>query len=190
MFDFKIGAVAKLTLAASLLFAASCASHKPPERGGGRGGPPDQGNLSTMGFVAAPLNLLFASMDADQDGYTSIDELNRFVDTNWAIMGLEEDSQLRNFDYQSWATIYLGHAEAMPSFIGFDTDLSGSITQLEFETCLRRNFDLLDKDKNGTLNRSELLVKMPSMRSQSGGGSKQRSSGGKGEGGGGKGPPR
>ncbi|ACT57809.1 EF-hand domain-containing protein [Hirschia baltica] len=177
MFDLKLGTIAKLTLASSLLFAASCASNKPPERGGGRGGP-QQGNLSMMGYVAQPISLLFVSMDKDQDGMTSIVEMNDFTTTQWANIGLEAGRELRSFGYQTWAITHLGSAEAMPSFIGFDTDLSGSISQLEFETCLRRNFDLLDKDKNGLLSRAELIVRMPSMQDRGNG---QGRSGGKGE---------
>ncbi|WP_018997195.1 EF-hand domain-containing protein [Hirschia maritima] len=178
--------VFKLGLATCLLLTASCASKKPHERG--RGGPkrdsPRQGQLSSMGYVAQPLALLFASMDKSGDNQTSISELNTYTDAQWNTLNLKNDSGLRSFAYQKWATENLGHSDAMPSFIGFDTDLSGYITKLEFETCLRRNFDLLDKDKNGLISRTELLVKMPSMRDRGGQERKGRSGGGNGGGGG------
>lgn len=189
MFEINFRNISKAALAASILFTASCASKKPPERG--RGGP-QQGNLSMMGHVAQPLSLIFVSMDSNKDGQTSIDELQRFVDEEWVKFDLATGRELRSFAYQNWATQKLGHAEAMPSFIGFDTDLSGSISQLEFEACLRRNFDLLDKDKNGLVSRTELLVKMPSMKNPSEQRGQGRSGGGGrgGEGGGGNRPQR
>ena len=184
--------VIKIGLATCLLIATGCASKHPHQRGRGgpEGGAPRQGQLSNMGYVAQPLALMFAGMDKNSDKQTSISELNVYTDTQWNALNLKNDSGLRSFAYQKWATENLGHSDAMPNFIGFDSDLSGYITKLEFETCLRRNFDLLDRDKNGLLNRAELLVKMPNIRGRSGQERGGRSGSGKGGSGGGGRQPR
>ena len=46
----------------------------------------------------------------------------------------------------------------MPTFMSFDRDFNGVVSENEFASQLERDFDRLDKNRDDRLERSEMLV--------------------------------
>lgn len=154
---------------------SGCASgpDRRPPPGGQRGG----GAQGFEGQVAKPVALLFVSMDLDHNGQTNGQELIAGIHREWA--RLETARAIGALEYGAWAATTLGAEDALPSFISFDRDLNGRLSQIEFDDRLRAEFGELDKNGDGVLDRSELIFRVtrPS-REQRGSGGGQRGPGG------------
>ncbi|MEM7638470.1 MAG: signal transduction protein [Pseudomonadota bacterium] len=159
-----ITTLVSLTFAALLITACSSQQDRRPPRGGDRGA--DQASFE--GYAAKPIALLFVSMDQDQDARTDDEELLSGIARAWDSLSLNQP--VGALEYGEWSATSLGSPDALPSFIAFDRDLDGRLSELEFEDRLRAEFVELDKDGNGTLERSELIFRIarPSRQQQGG----------------------
>lgn len=151
-----------LVLSSILLSACASGPERRPQRGGDRGG----SQSGFEGFAAKPIALLFAGMDANQDLVVSGDELLAGIEREWS--RLLTKRAVGALEYGEWSLDALGSAEALPSFISFDRDLDGRMSELEFGDRLRAEFRDLDKNQDGFLDRSELLFRVtrPSRNEQ------------------------
>jgi len=163
----------RAVFAASLLAAlvVSACTTKPDRKG-----PPPDGARSgqqprSSGTFLHPVAALFVSMDLNNDKTTSRTELSEGIALEWASF----DRNPSQIYYMDWATDTLGNADAMPNFISFDRNLDGVITQAEFSERIEQRFDALDKDKDGNLLRSEMIVAIAPRQSQSGQSGRQES---------------
>jgi len=170
------------TLLASSLLISACAS-KPDRRP-----PPGSNAKSYQGMAAKPIGLLFTSMDQNGDSIVQAAEATAGITGEWTKLSARGD--LGALNYAEWAAVSLGSEDALPSFISFDRDLNGRLSQTEFEDRLRTEFSDLDKNADSALQRSELIFTIAPPRQAQGG--EQRQRGGRGGGGGeGRGrPPR
>lgn len=150
-----------VALAAGGLLLSACASK--PER---RGPPQDrqgQGPARTSGTFVKPVGLLFAGMDKNGDAIVTRPELDAGIQAEWS-----------NFDrnpsaayFSAWSIQKLGSTDALPTFMMFDKNFNGVISAEEFSERLKIEFTQVDKDNNGRLERSEMLVAFAAPRGQS-----------------------
>lgn len=142
-----------LTLTAASLTLSACASK--PER---RGPPQDRGKserpAKSSGTFMQPIAALFIGMDTNQDKIISTTEMKLGVQSEWASFDRKPSATY----FAQWSVNTLGSTDARPTFMSFDRDFSGTITQSEFTNQLEQEFDRLDKDRDGKLQRSELIV--------------------------------
>lgn len=125
---------------------AACASG--PKRGGSQGGSSQISAVSTH-----PVGLYFVGHDENDDGVTSRAELDAGIKKDWA----KFDRNPSATQFQSWTTKVFGSSSAMPTFLSFDSNMNGVITESEFETRLVGEFNRLDKNGDGKIERSELI---------------------------------
>ncbi|MEM9178193.1 MAG: signal transduction protein [Pseudomonadota bacterium] len=155
-------------LATLLISACANGPDRRPPRGGDRGGE----QSSFEGYAAKPVTLLFVSMDQNNDARISSDELLRGIDREWDL--LTSRHPIGALEYGEWSAATLGSSDALPSFISFDRDLDGSLSELEFGDRLRAEFADLDKNSDGLLDRSELIFRISRPARQQQGGQQGR----------------
>lgn len=162
--------ISAVALAGLLIGACASGPDKRPPRGGERGG----GEASYEGYAAKPIALLFASMDQRQDSEIDGADLRAGIAREWR--HLSSAPRVGALEYGAWADVALGSAEALPSFISFDRDLNGELSELEFDDRLRAEFAELDKNSDGVLDRSELIFRIarPSRGDDRSGGAQGR----------------
>lgn len=156
---FKTITTASVLTMIGILFLAGCASgrdRRPPEKGA-RGG-----EASFEGLAAKPVGLLFVSMDNNGDTRVEPAELLTGIDREWERLSLPGATGALAFG--QWSTSVLGSQDALPSFIAFDRDLDGVVSQTEFDLYLRQEFSALDTNGDGTLERSELVFRVTRPR--------------------------
>ncbi len=138
-------------IAASLL-AASCAGGS----SGAPGGPSMQLSADTQ--IAPPIGLVFAGMDQDMDAVVSAEEISAAV----AIMFTDSDSNgdgvLSGIEFSQWSERHLGASHTNPGRFRFDHDQNGRITLTEFEATFDGLGEHFDRNDDGALQRTELLV--------------------------------
>lgn len=148
---------ALLIVTCSIGFLLTACASKPDRRGPPNG---ERGNVGATysGMAAKPISLLFVSMDSNQDTFIDGGELERGLEREW--LRLTPSSNAKALDFENWSLAALGAKDTLPSFIAFDRDLDGSISQEDFYKRVRIEFDLADADNNGVLTRSELLFRV------------------------------
>ena len=118
-------------------------------------------------------------MDTNQDKIVSTTEMKLGVQSEWASFDRKPSATY----FAQWSVNTLGSTDARPTFMSFDRDFSGTITQSEFTNQLDQEFDRLDKDRDGSLQRSELIVAYAAPQGNSsrkgGGENKGRKGGGR-----------
>lgn len=183
---------ATLCAAIGLVACASGGDRRdgPPSRGERGDGPQRTGYA---GFAFKPVSFLIASMDVDADHRVEISEFEAGVQSEWA--SLLSAGSPGALNYAKWSKRVLGAADALPSFITFDRNLDGQISELEFTDYLSKQFVSLDANSDDVLEASELVFRIEQQSGrggdQAGQGRGQRGgggNGGRGEGGGR--PPR
>lgn len=126
----------------------ACASG--PKRGGGGG----QGGGNQIAAVSThPVGLYFVGLDANDDGLTSRAELDAGIKADFAKFGRNPSAT----QFRGWTVKSFGSSSAMPTFLSFDSNLNGVVTESEFETRLVGEFNRLDKNDDGNIARSELI---------------------------------
>ena len=173
-----------LSSIAAVLALSACATEptrKAPSSD--RDGPRKQARSS--GTFMHPIAALFIEMDINKDKATDRSELTSGTQNQWAEFG-QNPGAIR---FSQWSKTSLGSTDAIPNFMNFDGDFNGTVTESEFSTQLETEFTRLDKNGDGRLERSEMLVSFQAQRSQgkgkSGQGRQQRDGNGGGRAGGG-----
>lgn len=171
-------------LTASSLTLSACAT-----KDDRRGPPKDRGDRSakrTSGTFLQPIAVVFASMDTNDDKIVSRTEVQSGIKAEWAAFDRSPSAAY----FAEWSLKNLGSTDAMPTFLSFDRDFNGVITQTEFSGQLESNFNRMDKNSDGRLERSEMLIAFNAQQGQrsrqggeKGGGKGGRGGGGKGSGG-------
>lgn len=150
----------------------------PPERQGS-----DRPGKSSGTFLQ-PVGGLFLAMDTNRDKIISKAEAQSGIAAEWSSFTKRPSAAY----FAQWSIAALGSIDAMPTFMSFDRDFNGVVTEEEFTAQLNRDFDRLDKNKDDALERSEMLIAFEAAqgrrRQQSGGegGGKKRGGGGNGGG--------
>lgn len=122
-------------------------------------------------------------MDTNSDRMTSRAELLAGIDQQWLELGGKTSAAY----FSQWSVLNLGSTDAMPTFMSFDRDFNGVISQNEFSEQLIGIFERLDVNADSRISRSELIV---SFEAPMGRAKQSGRSGGRPEKGGGDRPPR
>ncbi|NNE57763.1 MAG: hypothetical protein HKN36_06610 [Hellea sp.] len=149
----------KLSLVLPLvLVTAACSST--PER---RGPPPDQqarGAAQSSGVFVKPVGLIFVAMDTNRDTVFSEDELTIGIPSEWSAFGSNPSAAY----FSDWSRKSLGSTDAFPTFLSFDANINGVVTSEEFSDRLRQEFASMDKNQDGRVERSEMLIAFEAPR--------------------------
>lgn len=172
-----------LLLAVSGLIITACAS-KPDRRGPERGERGERQQARASGTFMQPIGALFIGMDGNQDKVLTRPELEEGIANEWASF----DGNPSATYFAQWSEKSLGATDVMPNFLSFDKDFSGVISKNEFSESLTRQFNSLDKNQDGKLERSEMLIafqaRFGGRRNGNGAGEQGRGRRGTGQGGG------
>lgn len=170
--------LAALTLVMSGMTLSACATKSdrrgpPPDRQGG------ERSQKTSGTFLQPVGGLFLAMDADGDKVVSKAEAQFGIQKEYDTFDTRPSATF----FANWSIASLGSTDAMPTFMSFDRDFNGIVSEREFSSQLERDFDRLDKNQDGNLERSEMLIAFEAPRGrdrQEGGGrdNKQKKGGG------------
>ena len=141
-----------ILIVASLSLSA-CATK--PDRGGT---PPKErqsnGPDRASGTFLFPISGLFIGMDTNGDRATSFAEIDQGIKSEWATF----DRSPSAINFRKWSMENLGSTDASPSFIAFDHDFNGIISKAEFRSQIETEFEKLDRNSDGRLERSEMIV--------------------------------
>lgn len=164
----------------SALSLSACAS-KPDRRGppSDRQGP-DRAAKSSSTFMQ-PIGVFFSGMDRNGDALISRAEVTSGVTAQWQTFQANPGA----IQFSDWSVRNLGSTDAQPTFISFDHDFNGTISEVEFTKQMTAEFERLDINRDGQLARSEMIVAFQAPQGNNR--NRERPSGG---GGGGGRPPR
>jgi|GEM_PF-790173 len=135
------------------------------------------------GTFVKPIGLLMGGMDLNNDAITTRAELRSGIESEWSQFAQAPSA----IGFANWSVTKLGSTDAFPTFMMFDRNMDGVISKQEFSTRLEADFTRSDKNSDGQLERSEMLVAFNAPQGRSGEG---RKSGGEKGGRGGKGGGR
>ena len=170
-------------LLVSVLALSACASQPerrgPPQDGQGRQGGGGGGGQSSGTFMH-PVAALFSSMDTNRDKRVSFEEVQSGSQAEWAGIGERPSATY----FAKWSLETLGSTDAMPTFMSFDRDFNGVISEGEFSSQLEREFKRLDKNADNVLDRSEMIVAFAARQGERSRGGQEQGRGGRGQGGG------
>lgn len=147
---------------------------------------PDHSTRSSGTFLQ-PAALLLSDMDMNQDRVTTRVEMQSGIQSEWE--SFERNPSATTF--ANWSRQSLGSIDANPTFMSFDRDFNGVISEDEFTTEIETLFARLDKNSDDKVDRSEMVIafQAPAGRAQRRGNSQQGGQRGQGGRGGGR-PPR
>lgn len=174
-----------LLLIASTLALSSCASNS-DRRGASvdaERGERGQRQARASGTFLQPAAALFAGMDINRDKVLTRSEMLEGVKYEWESFGGRNPSATK---FSDWSMKTLGSTDAYPSFMSFDRDFNQAITKTEFSDQMDRLFTRYDKNGDGKLERSEMIItfEAPRGRGRSGNREGRRGSQGGGQRGG------
>lgn len=153
---------ARKTLALNVLIAAliagsltACASDPEPAPS-----PHAQTTLKDLqgAAIASPIGLVFAAMDANGDTLVQAEEVDAAAPGLFATGDANTDGVITPLEFNTWSHTHLGSTYAKPGRLDFDRNQDNQIDPLEFAMVMAGIHDRLDRDKNGALERAELLV--------------------------------
>ena len=133
-----------------IMLAAAAAQAGVP----GSPGPPQP--PATM--VVEPVAMALASFDADRDGCTSRAEMDAGLRRSFEAVDSARAGKLRYLDFAEWALRWLGDRNALPSPFDVDRDGDDAVSLAELEAWFAGTFARLDRNRDGSLTRAELLT--------------------------------
>ena len=149
----------RLPIALFLLAAPAAAQVQQTPPDDGRRPPPFRQGPT---IVAEPVALTLAGFDADQDGIVTRAEATAGAARSFASVA-KGAKDIGYIGYGDWAVKWLGDANALPSPFEVDADRDNRITAEELTAALLFAFNRFDKDKDGRLNRAELITVRATM---------------------------
>lgn len=102
--------------------------------------------------------MAIAAFDADGDGKVTRAELDAGVRRTFLATPGAASGSLGYIGFADWAERWLGDRNALPSPYETDADGDNRITLAELEAKFAEIFARLDRDRDGTLTRAELLT--------------------------------
>lgn len=139
-----------LIFGATVMALTACAS--------GPGGGDGQRGFKPGGFEGVgvhPMGILMIEMDSDRDGQTTRAELAAGRDALWN--SPEFSDAPGPIKFGMWARRVFGSSDIRPGFLSYDRDFDSVISEDEFKETLGREFERLDKNTDGIVERSELV---------------------------------
>jgi hypothetical protein len=140
----------------SAVALAACAS-------GGRDRPSadDRTGLAyRQSAVLSGAALLFVQFDADRDYATTRAEAEAGARAEWP-RASNGAAVLTPILFEQWAARALGGPQVGPYRLAFDSNVSNEITPQEFSAAILARFDAYDKDKDGVVQRADMVERLP-----------------------------
>ncbi|MBB4841076.1 MULTISPECIES: EF-hand domain-containing protein [Sphingomonas] len=113
--------------------------------------------------IAEPVAMMIAAFDADGDGKVTRAEFDAGLKRSFDAIDTRHQGWLGYIAYSDWQERWMGDRNTVPSPFEVDRDGDNKITFAE----IAERFDLLftrfDADKNGVLERKELVTIRPQM---------------------------
>lgn len=141
-----------LALAAMLALALPAAGHarKKPAF--------DPAMLSAPTISARPVALMIAAFDSDGDGVVTRVEYDAGIERSFRHGDQDSDGSMSLIELGNWALHWLGDRGAIPGQYDFDRDGDDRVSEAEYKTEFARRFLELDRNRDGLLVRSELIL--------------------------------
>lgn len=111
-------------------------------------------------LFAAPVSLMIAGFDSDGDAVVSRAEYDVGVARSFGAGDSDSNGKITLIELSRWAQTWLGNPGAVPGQYDFDRDGDDAVSKEEFTGEFARRFAALDKDGDGLLQRSELIIFM------------------------------
>lgn len=105
-----------------------------------------------------PAGLLISGFDTNADARIDRAELKAGTERMFRLADDNRDGQISLIELSQWAATWLGGPSAIPGRFDFDRDQDDRISAAEFAAELTRRFDGFDRDKDGVVDRAELLT--------------------------------
>jgi len=144
--------IAALAAVSALACPVAAAQQPAPPAAGGAARQP----LATI--VAEPAALMIAACDRNGDALVSRTELSTCLAQSFASADTARKGSIGYIDYADWALKWLGDANALPSPFEVDSDGDNRITLAELQARFDAIFTRLDRDRDNSLTRAELLT--------------------------------
>jgi hypothetical protein len=174
-----------LILAATLLAAAPAAaqSGQEPQRFDmtpkpGKGQQQPLRSEQPM-LLAEPVAMMIAAFDRDGDARVTRAEFDAGLRATWDSINPTHADTIGYITYGDWALKWLGDRDALPTAFEVDRDGDSRISYAELADRFALLFDRFDKNKDGVIDRSELLTYRPPMTGRGPGGGSGSERGGK-----------
>ena len=128
---------------------------------GGRRGRYTQAGIEELPMRAEPAAMFLAGLDTDVDGIVTRQELDEALDRLWASADANKDGSVSILELNNWRQHWFGTSDGWPGQFHFDTDGNSLIPRTEFDNGIKAIFDDFDRNRDGKLERSELLAAAP-----------------------------
>lgn len=113
-------------------------------------------------IIASPFAMAVGAFDRDGDYKVSRAEFDWGVSRAFAAFDRDGDGSLSLIEFAAWAEAVLGNSGALPGQFDFDRDGNDKISRDEFRDYFAGRFAALDKNRDGSLSRAELVSFAPS----------------------------
>lgn len=144
----------------SLALAAALAAQQQPPAPGVPLQPPLPGAEPIPLMIAEPVAMAIAAFDADGDGVVTRAEFDAGVSKSFDSVAKGQAS-IGYIQFGDWSERWLGNRNALPSPFEVDQDGDNRISLGELRARFALFFTRFDRDKNGSITRSELLTTRP-----------------------------
>lgn len=111
-------------------------------------------------MIAEPVAMAIAAFDADGDGIVTRVEFDAGVRKSFETIAKGQPS-IGYIQFGDWSERWLGNRNALPSPFEVDQDGDNRISLAELQARFQLFFARFDRDKNGSIARSELLTTRP-----------------------------
>lgn len=142
------------------LAAVSLAAQQQPAAPGVPLQPPQPGSEPIPLMIAEPVAMAIAAFDADSDGIVTRTEYDAGVSKSFDAVA-KGQAAIGYIQFGDWSERWLGNRNALPSPFEVDQDGDNRISLSELKARFALFFTRFDRDKNGSITRSELLTTRP-----------------------------
>lgn len=111
-------------------------------------------------MIAEPVAMAIAAFDADGDGIITRAEYDAGVRKSFEAVAKGQPS-IGYIQFGDWSERWLGNRNALPSPFEVDQDGDNRVSLAELQARFALFFTRFDRDKNGSITRSELLTTRP-----------------------------
>jgi hypothetical protein len=119
--------------------------------------------------IVEPAAMMIAAFDADGDGKVTRAEYDAGLKHSFDVIDTRHQGWLGYIAYSDWQERWMGDRNTVPSPFEVDRDGDNKVTFAEIAARFDLLFTRFDTDKNGVLERKELVTIRPQMQGPGGG---------------------